>query len=82
MNTPDLQIHKTPWAPGWWTISALTGKGRIFWAREHFAEIGWNLGSGAFSQLEVDAVMRAAPAGLVVEVEGEGLRKREVQAHG
>ena len=78
MSVPDLQIHKTQWAPGWWTISAPTTKGKVFWSCEGFEDLGWNLGSNSFSRKEVEVVLRDAPDGLLVEVEGQFIRKREV----
>ena len=68
--TPDIVCSKTPWAPGWWTISAMTSRGRRWWKQEQFSEIGWNLGSGSFDQSEVDAVLKALPPDLCIEVDG------------
>jgi len=75
--TPDIVCSKTPWAPGWWSISAMTSRGRRWWKQEQFSEIGWNLGSGSFDQSEVEAVVRAIPDHLVIEVAGV-VRKTEI----
>ena len=68
--TPDIICSKTPWAPGWWQISAGTSRGRRWWVEQGYANIGWNLGSGSFSEQEVDAVLKALPSELCIEVAG------------
>ncbi len=69
----DIKCAPTPLAPGYWTISAESDRGRQWWSAEHFPDIGWNLGAGSFAFEEVRKVLLAMPAGMVASFMGREL---------
>ena len=69
----DIKCAPTPFAPGYWTISAESDRGRQWWTAEHFPDIGWNLGAGSYVFEEVRKVLLAMPGEMVASFNGREL---------
>lgn len=80
----DIICTPTPFAPGYWTISAGTDRGRQWWAEANFPDIGWNLGAGSFAFAEVKTTLLEMPSGMTADFNGRRLlmTDREGQADG
>lgn len=76
---PDIICQPVFFAPGFWKISALTSRGFRWWDQEQFPEVGWELGAESFTAHEVEAVVRALPDEMVIDVNGVVRRTEIVQ---
>ena len=70
----DITCTPNPWAPGFWTISAESDRGRQWWSAENYPDIGWNLGAGSYMYEEVKKVLLAMPGGMVADLNGRQIQ--------
>ena len=66
----DIICEPNPFAPGFWTISAGTDRGRQWWTDANFPDVGWTLGAGSFVFDEVKSTLLEMPSGMTAELNG------------